>query len=55
MADLSGRPSTFMTAEARARRDCGVIVRGVFGHPDAPLASYPDVLAVARRVPPSMT
>ena len=37
-----------MTAEARARRDCGVIVRGVFGHPDAPLASYPDLLAVAR-------
>lgn len=64
MADLSGLPPTFTTAEARANgvhprdlyasRDSGVIVelsRGVFRHADAPLASYPDLLAVGRRVP----
>jgi len=64
MADLSGLPPTFTTAEARANgihprdlyasRDSGVIVelsRGVFRHADAPPASYPDLLAVGRRVP----
>lgn len=64
MVDLSALPSTFTTAEARASglhprdlyasRDSGVIIelsRGVFRHADAPPASYPDLLAVARRVP----
>ena len=61
---LSGMPSTFTTATARSRgvhprelygwRDAGEIVelsRGVFRLADAPVASYPDLLAVAYRAP----
>jgi len=61
---LSGSPSTFTTATALARgvhprelygwRDAGEIIelsRGVFRLADAPAASYPDLLAVAYRVP----
>jgi predicted transcriptional regulator of viral defense system len=57
-------PNTFMTRTARERgvhprtlyawRDEGTVVelsRGVFRRADAPAASYPDLLAVARRVP----
>jgi hypothetical protein len=64
MSDLGGLPPTFTTGEARASgihsrdlyasRDSGVIIelsRGVFRHAGAPPPSYPDLLAVARRVP----
>jgi predicted transcriptional regulator of viral defense system len=64
VSDLGDLPPTFTTGEARASgvhsrdlyasRDSGVIIelsRGVFRHADAPPASYPDLLAVARRVP----
>jgi predicted transcriptional regulator of viral defense system len=64
MLDLGGLPPTFTTGEARAHgvhsrdlyasRDSGVIIelsRGVFRHAGAPPPSYPDLLAVARRVP----
>lgn len=57
-------PSTFTTAVSRARgvhprdlyawRDDGRIIelsRGVFRRADAPPASYPDMIAVAHRVP----
>jgi predicted transcriptional regulator of viral defense system len=57
-------PATFTTRQARAAgvhprdlyawRDDGEIIelsRGVFRHADAPPASYPDLLAVARRAP----
>ena len=61
LADL---PPTFTTKQARglgvhprdlyAWRDTGEVIelsRGVFRRGDAPLASYPDALAVARRAP----
>jgi len=57
-------PPTFKTEGARSQgvhprdlyawRDAGIVVelsRGVFRRADAPLASYPDALAVAFRVP----
>lgn len=64
MSGLADLPATFTTSDARAHglhprdvyaaRDSGEIVqlsRGVFRQADAALASYPDFLAVARRVP----
>jgi predicted transcriptional regulator of viral defense system len=64
MAGLDALPPTFTTREALSHgihprdlysgRDSGVIIelsRGVFRHADAPPASYPDLLAVARRSP----
>lgn len=64
MAALADMPDTFTTRTARARgvhprdlyswRDRGEIVelsRGVFRLADAPLASYPDLLAVSYRAP----
>jgi Transcriptional regulator, AbiEi antitoxin len=64
MADLGSLPSTFSAGEARARgvhprelyewRDSGEVIelsRGVFRKADAPQASFPDLLAVARRAP----
>jgi predicted transcriptional regulator of viral defense system len=60
-------PSTFTTETSRAHgvhprdlyawRDAGMIVelsRGVFRRADAPLAAYPDLIAVAHRVPRSI-
>lgn len=57
-------PATFTTKTSRAQgvhprdlyawRDSGMIIelsRGVFRRTDAPPASYPDMIAVARRVP----
>lgn len=64
MLGLQGLPNTFTTATALARgvhprvlytlRDSGHVVelsRGVFRRADAPLASEPDLLAVAYRSP----
>ncbi|MBC7679291.1 MAG: hypothetical protein H7233_09910 [Pseudorhodobacter sp.] len=64
MARLAALPATFTTSTARAAgvqfrdlyaaRDAGVLVelsRGVFRKADAPLATYPDLLAVAYRAP----
>lgn len=64
MYDLGDLPATFTTGEALshgvhprdlyASRDSGLIIelsRGVFRRADAPLASYPDLIAVACRVP----
>jgi hypothetical protein len=62
MATISDLPPTFTTQASRAAgihprdlyaaRDAGVIIElshGVFRHADAPLASFPDLLAVASR------
>ncbi len=62
MVKLMSLPATFTTAAALARgvhprdlyrwRDGGEIIelsRGVFRQADAPLASYPDLLAIAHR------
>ncbi len=64
MVAFADLPPTFTTGTARANgihprdlydaRDSGVIVelsRGVFRHADAPLASFPDLLAVTFRSP----
>lgn len=65
MKELAGSlPSTFTTEVSRAHgvhprdlyawRDDGLIIelsRGVFRRADAPPASYPDMIAVAHRVP----
>jgi hypothetical protein len=64
MKDLGPMPNTFTTQAAREKgvhprdlyawRDEGQIVelsRGVFRRADAPAATYPDLLAVAYRVP----
>lgn len=64
MADLGDLPPTFTTGDALARdihrrdlyaaRDSGAIIelsRGVFRRADAPLATYPDLLAVSHRTP----
>lgn len=61
---LERLPSTFTTREALSTgvhprdlygwRDSGQVIelsRGVFRRSDAPLASYPDELAVTRRIP----
>ena len=67
MPGLGSLPATFTTATAMARgvhprelyrwRDAGDVVelsRGVFRRADAPLASYPDLLAVSLRSPVSI-
>lgn len=64
MTRITDLPPTFTTETARtaglhprdlyAARDTGVIIElshGVFRHADAPLASFPDLLAVAYRSP----
>ncbi|MBT0773644.1 type IV toxin-antitoxin system AbiEi family antitoxin domain-containing protein [Kineosporia sp. J2-2] len=64
MEGLGSLPTTFTLAEARQAgihprdvyrwRDTGQVLelsRGVFRHADAPVPSYPDFLAVARRAP----
>lgn len=64
MVDLGDLPATFTTRTARDRgvhprdlyagRDSGVVAelsRGVYRRADAPPASFPDLLAVAFRVP----
>ena len=64
MPAISGLPSTFTTETALARgihprdlygaRDSGEVAElshGVFRRADAPLASFPDLLAVAYRTP----
>ncbi|NLT56861.1 MAG: type IV toxin-antitoxin system AbiEi family antitoxin domain-containing protein [Actinomycetales bacterium] len=64
MTGLTGLPATFTTGQARDAgvhprdlyrwRDAGQVVelsRGVFRRTDAPEASYPELLALAHRVP----
>lgn len=64
MRDLGGLPATFTTGQAMAVgvhsrdvyrwRDEGLtfeLSRGVYRRADAPLASYPDLLAVSLRAP----
>ena len=64
MAGVAGLPATFTTAQARragvqfrdlyAARDAGELLelsRGVFRRADAPLPTFPDLLAVAYRAP----
>jgi hypothetical protein len=64
MAGVAGLPATFTTAHARragvqfrdlyAARDAGDLVelsRGVFRKADAPMPTFPDLLAVAYRAP----
>ena len=64
MSSVRSLPSTFTAAQARAAgvaprtlyrwRDAGEVVelsRGVFRSADAPLATYPDLLAVTARAP----
>lgn len=64
MSGVTGLPATFTTAQARragvqfrdlyAARDAGELLelsRGVFRKADAPLPTFPDLLAVAYRAP----